>query len=252
MDFRARIEWMMRVGLLVFILAAAAFLSAVTTIRIAIRSREVAMPNLAGKSAADAQDILNRLRLGLQVADRVYDARPAGSIVRQSPPPGLEVKEGQTAHVVVSLGPMRVTVPALEGSSLRSARIALLQAGLQLGEISSPYLDGTPSDAVLMQTPRPGVQAPSPRVDVLAPQGPRPGGFVMPFFIGLNEADAQRALTSAGVQGIKITPVPAMQWPVGTVIEQSPAPGARLSADGPAEIKVAEPAAPNESHGGNT
>ncbi len=37
-------------GLLVFILAAAAFLSAVTAMRFAIQGREVTMPNLVGKS----------------------------------------------------------------------------------------------------------------------------------------------------------------------------------------------------------
>jgi beta-lactam-binding protein with PASTA domain len=246
-EFRKRIESLTRIGLLLFIFTAVAFLSAVTTIRIAIRSREVSMPNLVGKSVSDAQVILDHDRLGMRVADRVYDKLPAGNIVRQSPPPNIAVKEGQFSHVVVSLGPMQVTVPAVEGESLRSARIRLLQTGLQLGEVTAPFLDRQEDtrapDTVLVQEPRAGAQATSPRVDVLAPQGPRAAAFVMPFFIGLNEADAQRALTSAGVRGIKITRVPAMQWPAGTVIDQSPAAGARLSVDGPAEIKVAQPAA---------
>jgi beta-lactam-binding protein with PASTA domain len=244
MEFRARIEWLMRVGLLLFIFTAVTFLAAVTTIRIAIRSHEVAMPNLVGKSATDAQSDLVKLHLDLRVADRVYDKMAAGTIVRQSPAPNIAVKEGQSAHVVVSLGPMRVTVPAIEGATLRSARIALLQAGLQLGEVTSPFLEGESADAVLVQAPRPGIQATNPHVDVLAPQGPRAASYIMPFFIGLNEADAQRALTSAGVHGIRITPVPAIQWPAGTVIEQSPSAGSRLSVDGPAEIKVAQPAVP--------
>ena len=252
MEFRERIEWLTRVGLLLFIFTAVAFLSAVTTIRIAIRSREVAMPNLVGKSVTDAQAMLDKLKLGLRVADRVYDnGNLAGNAVRQVPSPNIAVKEGQFAHVIVSLGPLRVTVPAIEGASLRSARIALLQAGLQLGEVTSPYLEGQAGDTVLVQAPRPGVQAANPHVDVLAPQGPRVTSYIMPFFIGLNEADAQRALTSAGVHGIKITPVPAMQWPAGTVIDQSPAAGARVSADGPAEIKVAQPQTASGGNGSN-
>jgi beta-lactam-binding protein with PASTA domain len=242
MEFRKRIEWLTRVGLLLFIFTAVAFLSAVTTIRIAIRSHEVAMPNLVGKSVTDAQSALDKLHLGLRVADRVYDKTPAGGIVRQSPSPTVSVKEGQFAHVIVSLGPLQVTVPTVEGASLRSARIALLQAGLQLGEVTAPYLDNQAADLVLMQAPRPGTQATNPHVNVLSPLGPRTASFVMPFFIGLNATEAQRALTSAGVSRIKITPVPAMQWPAGTVIDQSPAAGSRLSVDGPAEIKVAQPA----------
>jgi len=253
MALRERAEWLMRMGLLVFILAAAAFLSAVTTIRIAIRSRQVTMPNLVGKNLTEAQTTLDKLKIGLRVADRVYDNHSAGSIVRQSPPPGIEVKEGQTAHVVVSLGPMRVTVPALEGASLRSARIALLQAGLQLGEVSAPYVDNSIAETVVVQAPRAGTQATTPRVDVLAPAGPRPTALVMPFLIGLNEADAQRTLTAAGVEGVRITPVPAMQWPTGTVIDQAPLGGARLLKTGPAEIKVAMPQPPpGNGQGGNS
>ena len=58
MSLRERIEWVFRMGLLVFILAAAAFLSAVTTMRFAIQGREVSMPKLVGKSSADAMAIL--------------------------------------------------------------------------------------------------------------------------------------------------------------------------------------------------
>jgi beta-lactam-binding protein with PASTA domain len=61
----------------------------------------------------------------------------------------------------------------------------------------------------------------------------------MPYFIGLNDAEAQRELNSAGVRNVKSTPVPSPQWPVGTVIEQSPAPGARIASDGQVEIKIA-------------
>jgi beta-lactam-binding protein with PASTA domain len=243
MEFRERMEWLMHMGLLAFILAAVAFLSAITTNSIANRSRQVQMPNLAGKTVAEAQTLLQQRGLDLKIADRVYDALPAGKVVRQSPPAGTQVKVSQNAHVVISLGQMKVTVPSIEGSSLRLARIALLQAGLQLGEVSEPYLDGTAVDAVIAQSQRPGVQASSPRVDVLAPEGPHPAAFVMPFFIGLAGGEAQRELTTTGFRNIKITPVPAPQWPVGTVIDQTPVAGARAAVDSTVEIKIAEPAA---------
>ncbi|HLW97334.1 MAG TPA: PASTA domain-containing protein [Candidatus Acidoferrales bacterium] len=250
MEFRERMEWLLHLGLLVFILAAAAFLSAITTIRIAIRSSEVQMPSLVGKSMADAQNLLRQRGLGLKVADRVYDALPAGSVVRQTPPANSEVKSSQAAHVVISLGPMKVTIPQLEGLSLRAARIAVLQTGLQLGEVSAPYLDNSQPDSVLVQAQLPNTQATSPRVDVLSPLGPRPGAVVMPFFIGLSEGESQRQLTSVGVKNIKSTPVPAAQWPIGTVMDQSPSPGSRVALDGFVELKVAAPAPP-DIHDGN-
>lgn len=239
MEFRQRMEWAMHMGLLIFILAAAAFLSAITTIRIAIRSHQVQLPNLVGKTVAEAQTLLQQRGLELRIADRTYDAMPAGRVIRQSPPAGMQVKVSQDAHVVVSLGPMRVTIPKIEGDDVRAARIILLKTGLQLGEVSAPYLEETTPETIVAQTQRAGAQASSPRVDVLAPEGPRPVALVMPFLIGLTEMEAQRQLTSAGVRNFRNSPVPAPQWPMGTVMDQSPAAGARLPLDGAVELKVA-------------
>ena len=86
MSFRARVEWVFRMGLLVFILAAAAFLSAITAMRFAVQGREVSMPNLVGKSSAEAQAILQGRGLQLKVVDRVYSDLPVNAVARQSPP----------------------------------------------------------------------------------------------------------------------------------------------------------------------
>src|SRR5579863_3584061 len=172
--WRERLERVLRISLMVFVLAAAGFLSAVTTIRIAIRGRVVAMPSVVGLSASAAQRSLGTRGLQLRVADRVYSSLPVNSVVRQSPPPGEQVKIGQDAHVVLSLGPQTASVPPLEGASMRAARIALLQAGMQLGEVSELYLPGSDPDTVLRQSPPPGTSAVSPRADLLVAEGNRP------------------------------------------------------------------------------
>src|SRR5579862_2307564 len=227
MSFRERLEWVFRMGLVVFVLAAAAFLSAITTIRMAIRGREVEMPAVVGLKLADAQKQLSGKGLGLKVADRVYDAAPAGNVIRQSPSTGMEMKVSQDAHVVVSLGPLHIAIPTLEGGSLRSARVVLLQKGLQLGEVSAPYLSNSAADTVIVQTPPPGAQASSARVDLLASLGDRPAAFVMPFLIGVPAPEAEHEFSQVGLHNIRVTNVPAPQWPAGTVMDQTPAAGAR-------------------------
>lgn len=239
MPFRERLEWCLRMGLLVFILASAAFLSAITTIRFAIRGREVNMPNLVGMKMAEAGKVLSRHGLILKVADRIYDAAPAGNVIRQSPPPGLKVKVSQDAHVVLSLGPLRTPVPQIAGETIRAARISLLQSGLQLGEVTAPYLKGSLPDTVLVQSPPPGAQAGSSHVDLLSPLGPRPEAVIMPFLAGRRGTEAQHELLSAGFANVQVTSVPAPQWPAGTVMDQSPPAGSRLAADAPVELKVA-------------
>jgi beta-lactam-binding protein with PASTA domain len=240
MSLRERIEWVFRVGLLVFILAAAAFLSAVTAMRFAVQGREVAMPDLIGKSSADAKAILEGRGLQLKVVDRVYGNIPANAVARQSPPAGERMKVGQNAHVVLSLGSQNVLTPSLIGESLRVARIQLLQVGLQLGEVSTYSTPAALADSILQQSPLPGTRAASPRVDLLVAQGETPATYVMPWVVGLSLPDADRLLTSSGLKLAKTTYVPAPQWPKGAVTEQTPDPGSKITSDSDVQKVVAQ------------
>jgi len=58
MTFRERLEWIFRMALLAFILMSVAFLSALTAMRFAIQGREVAMPDVVGKKAVEAQQVM--------------------------------------------------------------------------------------------------------------------------------------------------------------------------------------------------
>jgi beta-lactam-binding protein with PASTA domain len=238
MTLRERLEWVSRMALLVFILAAAAFLSAITAMRIAIHGREVNMPNLVGKNVAEANGLLRSRGLVLRVADRIYSELPINVVVRQSPPPGMLMKVSQQAHVVLSLGQRQLQIPLLEGNSLRASRIELLRGGLQVGEVSGITSGDEPADTVMLQTPRPGAGAASPRVDVLVSNGQRENAYVMPHLVGLNEAEAQHRLDVAGLRR-KVNYVSAPQWPHGAVIDQTPLAGQRIPAASTIELTVA-------------
>jgi len=238
MTLKERLEWVTRMALLVFILASAAFLSAITAMRIAIHGREVTMPNLVGKNVAEANAMLVSKGLVLRVADHIYSELPINVVVRQSPPPGMLMKVSQQAHVVLSLGQRQLQIPMLEGNSLRASRIELLRAGLQVGEVSSVAMPDEPADTVVLQTPKPGAGAATPRIDVLVSAGPRESAFVMPHLVGMNEMDAQRRLDLAGLRR-KVNYVNAAQWPHGAVIDQTPLAGQRITANLTIELTVA-------------
>jgi beta-lactam-binding protein with PASTA domain len=240
MPLPEKLERALRITMLVFVLTAASFLSAMTAIRIAIRGRIVAMPNLVGKPVAEAQKLMDAERLQLQVADRVYNALPAESVVRQSPAPGEQMKVSQDGHVVLSLGPQTVTIPNLEGRPMRLARISLLQAGLQLGEVSTVYWPSTDPDIVLKQDPSFGSKATSPRVDLLVSAGPRPASYVMPSLVGLEQQDADRVLLSAGLKVSKRTIVSQAGAARGTVIGQTPPIGAQIQDNVSVELGITE------------
>ncbi|HXT77832.1 MAG TPA: PASTA domain-containing protein [Candidatus Eisenbacteria bacterium] len=235
---REKLEALGQTALLIFILASAAFLSAITAMRIAIHGREVTMPNLVGKNVSEANGLLRSRGLVLRVADRVYSDSPINVVVRQTPPAGLLMKVSQQAHVVLSLGQRQLEIPLLEGNSLRVSRIELLRAGLQVGEVSALNMPDESLDTVVQQNPRPGAGAATPRVDVLVSQGPRDMAFVMPHLVGLTETEAQHRLDIAGLHR-RVNYVAAPQWPHGTLVDQSPLAGARVSSAATVDLTVA-------------
>lgn len=238
MTLRERVEWASRMAFLVFILASAAFLSAITAMRIAIHGRETTMPNLVGKDAGEASKVLRSKGLILRIADRVYSDVPINQVVRQTPPPGMLMKVSQQAHVVLSLGQRELQIPALEGNTLRVSRIQLLRDGLQVGEVSMLNLPDKPADAVLLQYPKAGHGAATPRVDMLVSSGAKEVSYVMPYFIGQNESDVQHRLDQAGLHQ-KASFVTAPEWSHGTVIDQSPLAGTRVTATTEVQLTVA-------------
>jgi len=238
MTLKERLEWLTRMTFLVFILASAAFLSAITAMRIAIHGREVTMPNLVGKNVSEASGMLQSRGLVLRVADRIYSDQPMNVVLRQTPTAGLLMKVSQQAHVVLSLGQRQLQIPLLEGNSLRASRVELLRQGLQVGEVSGVTMPAKPADDIVLQNPKPGAGAATPRVDVLISQGPKEASYVMPHLVGLGEVDAQRRLDQAQMRR-KVNYVSAPQWPHGSVIDQTPLAGAKVPASATIELTVA-------------
>jgi eukaryotic-like serine/threonine-protein kinase len=238
---RERLQWVFRMALLLFILSSVAFLSALTAMRFAIQGREVAVPDVVGTPASQAQKILQGRSLGMKVEDRIYSNVPVDAVVRQSPPPNMRVKTGQYAHVVLSLGPQKVTIPPLAERSLRGAQVELLRGGMQPGEISNVYLPESPEDTVIEQNPAPGTtDVTSPHVDLLVSLGPRPAAFVMPELSGLSVAEAESKLNSYGLRISKLSPISGSEQSPGTVIGQTPTRGQRVDASSTIELQVAQ------------
>jgi eukaryotic-like serine/threonine-protein kinase len=155
----------------------------------------------------------------------------------------MRVKVGQQAHVVLSLGPRKMTVPSLQQRSLRAAQVEILRSGMQLGEISSAYLPGTDADTVVQQYPAPGAtDVTSPRVNLLVALGPAPAAYVMPDLSGLPLTEADSKLAAAGLKVSRIDVTPAAgsaEAPPGTVIGQTPARGQRVDVATTIELRGA-------------
>lgn len=119
----------------------------------------VRIPSVRGRTLRDATFLLERtgLKIG-EITHEPSDEYPANTIITQGREPGAETKKGSIVDVVVSLGPMAlsVVVPELIGRPLSEARKTLDSAGIPLGNVTTiPAPDLLPN-TVIEQYPHSG------------------------------------------------------------------------------------------------
>ena len=77
--------------------------------------------------------MLNAYSLRIKVDNPRYDEHvPKDQILAQNPVANSKLKRNSHVRVVMSLGAKKISVPNLEGQSLRAAQIVVLQRGLTL------------------------------------------------------------------------------------------------------------------------
>jgi serine/threonine-protein kinase len=224
-------------------LVLALFASALFTMRVVLESRDVTVPSLTGRTQAEAEALVAARGLALRIEGRRHDpAVPRDRVVAQEPPPGGLLKAHRAVRLWVSLGPRRVTVPRVEGESVRTARAALEQAGIPVArvvEVSDPSPEGT----VLVQRPPAGeADLEDGGASLLVSRGLRGVSYVMPDLIGRDAAAVLGALEHAG---LKVTDVRYRSYPgvaAGIVLRQSPQAGQRVSARAALSLDVSRPA----------
>ena len=87
------------------ILVAAFLLSAGMVLYLALKGKEVAVPNLVGKSEGEAEKLLAAEGLRLRIRNRTTDEKIQANLISdQLPNPGTNVKAGQGVSVTVSTG----------------------------------------------------------------------------------------------------------------------------------------------------
>jgi serine/threonine-protein kinase len=218
--------------LLTYVLFAAA------SMRVALRTREVVVPALAGKPLNDATTLLADAGLTLKVEEvRRVDAKvPAGQIISQDPQAGASTRRERSVKVWVSSGPRSTVVPPLLGESERTAQLRLQQDGVELGGIAEIRSGDYQADAIVAQTPAP--KSIASRVALLVNRGERGATYVMPDLIGVN---GDRAADLLRVRGFRVAVVgdhPYPGVPAGVVLRQSPQAGFQIAPGEPISLEV--------------
>jgi serine/threonine-protein kinase len=213
---------------MILILFGAAGVSAITAMRWAIQGKEVTVPDLSGKSEAEAAEILAANNLVLRVLARRYSQVPAGRIVEQIPPAGSRLKSSRSVKVRLSMGSQIYAVPNVVGSSLRAAKLTLEQRNYALGYTSMVRTASGDPLTVQQQDPQPGTQNTEPTVNVLVSSGRIEESFVMPDVVGKRLEQVARSVRAEGFQLEKVTYRRSPGVDAGVVIQQQPQAGHRM------------------------
>jgi serine/threonine protein kinase len=164
-------------------------------------AKEVIVPSLAGKTVEQATVELNKLKLKLEVGDKVSSSKYSeGEIVSQNPDSEMSVKEGYTITVNVSKGKVEQgTVPDVVNKSFASAKYLIESYGYVVGDVT-PENNELPKDVVINQTPEAGTEAkPGSKIDLVVSQGKAVEQVPMPELRGKNIEAAKSELLKAGL-----------------------------------------------------
>ncbi|HOH49649.1 MAG TPA: PASTA domain-containing protein, partial [Candidatus Hydrogenedentes bacterium] len=135
-----------------------------------------------------------------------------------------------------------VTVPDVVGLAQADAEAAVTGAGLSLGSITESYSETVPAGQVMSQNPEAGASvAAGTAVDLEVSKGPVPtGDNEVPNVVGMTQAEAEAALTGAGLTVGTVTEVNSGTVPAGQVISQNPAAGLMVADGTPVNLVVSK------------
>jgi len=227
-----------KIVLLIGALAGTYVLFAAASMRLALKTREVQVPDLANRTANDATAMAGERGLSLRV-DELRRPDPkiaAGRVLAQDPLAGSVARRQRSIRVWLSAGPHNATVPALIGETERTAQLRLAQEGLAVASVSEIRSPEYPLDVIVAQTPP--AKSAGAAVSLLINRGERGVSYVMPDLIGVNGDRAAAVLRDRGFRVAVVASTPYPGVAAGIVLRQSPQGGFQVGPGEPVSMEV--------------
>lgn len=198
----------------------------------------VEVPDFIGSTVPEAQADAKEAGLTLRVREVASTDVEKGTIGAQNPAPGEEVAAGDTVTVNVSTGAGAITVPAVTGTAVESAKAKLEAAGfsVRVRETDSAEAAGQ----VTAQSPAAGTDAKEGDTITLTAAS---GFNSVPALIDQSEDEATDAIAAAGFR-VRIVEETAQDpsLPIdGKVTSQTPDGGGRLEVGSEVRITITRP-----------
>ncbi|MFP5378780.1 MAG: PASTA domain-containing protein [Vicinamibacteria bacterium] len=238
MALRTRVWGLGKLLLLAGALGLTFVVFALIAMRVAVRARDVTVPDVVGLAVDQAGSRLAEVDLTLRIEEnrRPDPTVPAGHVLGQDPPAGESARRMRNVRVWVSAGPRIAQVPRLVGESERSAQVRLAQEGLAEAAVAEFRSADYPADVVVAQSPEPGTVAGD--VRLLVNRGLEQVSFVMPDLIGLPGTRAADYLRGRGFRVTIVAQQSAPGLPPGVVLRQSPIGGYQVAPGDAITIEV--------------
>jgi eukaryotic-like serine/threonine-protein kinase len=238
MPFGTRVWGAGKLLVLAGLLVVTYVLFAAASMRIALKAREVPVPDLKNRTANDATAIAADVGLTLKVDEmRRPDPKvPAGAVLLQDPPAGTVARRQRSIHVWLSAGAHASTLPRLVGETERAAQLRASQDGIAVAGVAEIRSPDYPPDVVVAQTPP--AKTDTGRVTLLVNRGENGISYVMPDLIGVNGDRAAEILRGHGFRVAVVASNPYPGVAAGIVLRQSPQGGFRVAPGEPISLEV--------------
>lgn len=216
-----------------------------------IRVPTAIVPTLVGLQIEEGQQQVEGLGLLFDgtAVDREDGSIP-GQILRQDPEAGIELAEGESVAVTVSLGWTLAPVPEVAGQPVADAVAGIEAAGFVVGETEAVHDEEVAVDVVMSVTPAPD----SPEPDG---QGRLPKNTVMNLVVSLGPAPrvmpegivgASYDKAAAALEAVQLVPERTNSYSssvdAGVVISTSETPGTELPRGAKVTVEVSRGPAP--------
>jgi serine/threonine-protein kinase len=202
--------------------------------------RDVKVPNVTGLMFDEAEQRLAQAGFKAEKGEqRFNNSAPKMTVLEQTPPPGAREGIGNPITLVVSGGQRMVTVPTVTGMTRIEAQVRLEQDGFDVGDAGEAN-SNAPRGTVIGTRPAAGTQASVPStISLILSRGAEAASTQMPGLMGRDINGARLVLTQIGVKDVAITWDPMATGPAGTVVGQSPVPGATILPGATVQLRVA-------------
>jgi serine/threonine-protein kinase len=200
----------------------------ITSMGVAIRARNVSVPDVAGKSIAEAEAALAAQGLSARLDPiRRSDASvPADHVLAQEPAAGSTLRRGRAVKLRISEGDTLPDIPNVIGLTEQDARARLDYAKVELAGVTEIQTGDLDADRVVSQDPP--AKTTGRAVTLLVNRGALGVTYVMPDLIGTPE---RRVTEMLRARGFRVAVVGYAAYPGlggGVIIRQTPQAGFRI------------------------